>query len=222
MAQNGLHSAKHHKYLLLILVRVEIMKKSEVGIRVRGHAQRICSSLFCPWSVLSCCPTNASFQLGEIWSGASDEQGSSLIIRPDGWGPELGREEEERDEGGGALDKSNGERWRVSGKERVVERDLQETQWRESNGEKDECGETCRQLRRRIHLTNYLLLHYKGCQPVRLCQLSCTLMPVSVARACKYTPVDTSVHTYSLYLHRCFLKNRMHTHAETLPAVNRW
>lgn len=123
--------------------------------------------------MLSCCSANASFQLREMWSGTSDEQGSSLIIRPDGWGPKLGREEEERDGGGGALDKRDSERWRVSGKERVVERDLQETRWRESDGEKDEHRETCRRPQRRIRLTNYLLLHYKGCQPGRLCQLSC-------------------------------------------------
>lgn len=46
-------------------------------------------------------------------------------------GPSWAREEEERDGGGGTLDKRDGGRWRVSGKERVVERDLQETRWRE-------------------------------------------------------------------------------------------
>ncbi|KAK5930231.1 hypothetical protein CgunFtcFv8_026487 [Champsocephalus gunnari] len=45
-------------------------------------------------------------------------------------GPSWAREEDERD-GGGALDKKDGERWRVSGKERVVEKDLQKMLWRE-------------------------------------------------------------------------------------------
>lgn len=40
------------------------------------------------------------------------------------------KEEEERDGGGGTLDKKDGGRWRVSGKERVAEKDLQEMRWR--------------------------------------------------------------------------------------------
>lgn len=43
------------------------------------------------WSMLYCCFSKASFQLWEIWSRTSDEQGSSLIIRPDGWRLELGK-----------------------------------------------------------------------------------------------------------------------------------
>lgn len=85
------------------------------------------------------------------------------------------------------MDKKDVERWKVSGKERVVERDLQEMRWRESDGKKDEQRETCRRPQRRIRLTNYLLLHYKGCQPGRLCQLSYTLTPVSVAHTHTYT-----------------------------------
>lgn len=105
------------------------------------------------------------------------------------------REEEERDGGGrGALDKKDGERWRVSGKERVVERDLQEMQWRKSDGKKDEQRETCRQPQRRICLTNYLLLHYKGCQPGHLCQLSYALMPISVA----HTHTCTTIYRHKL------------------------
>lgn len=40
------------------------------------------------------------------------------------------KEEEERDGGGGTLDKKDGGRRRVSGKERVAEKDLQEMRWR--------------------------------------------------------------------------------------------
>lgn len=96
-------------------------------------------------------------------------------------GPSSARGEEERDGGGGAFDKRDGERQRVSGEERVVGRDLQEMRYKKSNGEKDEQRETCRRPQRRIRLTNYLLLHYKGCQPGHLCQLSYTLVPICVA-----------------------------------------
>lgn len=89
-------------------------------------------------SMFYSCSAKTAFQLWEIWSRASDEQSSSLIIRPDGWGPEPGKGRRKERDGGGAFDKKDGERWRVSGKERVVERDLQKMQCRESDGEKDE------------------------------------------------------------------------------------
>ena len=117
------------------------------------------------------------------------------------------RAERERDGERGTLDKRDGGRWRVSGKERVFEKDLQDTHWRESDEEKDEQRETCRRPQRRIRLTNYLLLHYKGCQHGRLCQLSYTLMSVSVAHT------DTHTHTTT------YRKLQMHPPTETfVPA----
>lgn len=113
-------------------------------------------------------------------------------------GSSWAREEVERD-GGGATDKRDVERWSVSGKERAVERDLQEIRWEERDGKKDEQRETCKRPQRRIRLTNYLLLHYKGCQPGRLCQLLYTLMPVSVAHTLTRThgAINTTSHTYT-------------------------
>lgn len=60
-------------------------------------------------------------------------------------------------------------------KERALEEDLQDTRQRE----KDDPSEMCRQPQRRIRLTNCLLLHYRGCHHGPLCQLSCTLTPVT-------------------------------------------
>lgn len=75
-------------------------------------------------------------------------------------------------------------------------------------------GETCRWPQRRIRLTNYLLLHYKGCQPGCLCQLSYTLMPVSVT----HTP-----HTHTTYRHnRAHAPyQRMHTACTCLAAFSK-
>lgn len=99
--------------------------------------------------------------------------------------------------------------------------------YRRRDGEKDEQRETCRRPQRRIRLTNYLLLHYKGCQPGRLCQLSYTLTPVSEVHTYPYTTTYrhslTHTHqpalTYDSYLLHRFLKNAhacTHTHTHQL------
>ena len=81
-------------------------------------------------------------------------------------------------------------------------------------------GETCRRPQRRIRPTNYLLLHYKGCQPGCLCQLSYILMPVSGAHTLihRLPRMLLTERTYSLRSLQCFLKSVKHvrTHASPL------
>lgn len=119
------------------------------------------------WSTFHCCSTNTSSLLWELWSRASDEQGRSLIIRSDGWGPELSQGG--AGEGWGRMNIRQEGWWEIEGK---WER---KSGWGRftghvMEGEKDEQRKTSEPPQRRTRLTNYLLLHYRGCQRGRLCQ----------------------------------------------------
>lgn len=123
------------------------------------------------WNTFHCCSTNTSSLLWELWSRASDEQGRSLIIRSDGWGPELSQGG--AGEGWGRMNIRQEGWWEIEGK---WER---KSGWGRftghvMEGEKDEQRKTSEPPQRRTRLTNYLLLHYRACQRGRLCQAAHT------------------------------------------------